>query len=261
MATPAKRTTDGKKPTRKRGKPASDVELVKMAHLARRSGVPAPTIKHYIREGLLPGPDVRTSRNMAYYDARLAARIRVIKSLQAEQFLPLRVISELLEPAPSAALRTDRVNQKRALVALAPVVAPGAAGAETRRKKTDVIKTGVTRAELDKLEKAGILELRGEGETVGYSGPDLDLLDVLGEVRRAGLGHVFPPTIATDYLDQVRRLVEMEIDVFRKHALAAGELPVPIAEVARHALRLGERVVVALRAKLLPALLGASASD
>ena len=58
---------------RKRGgTPDSDVELVKMAHLARRSGVPAPTIKHYIREGLLPGPDVRTSRNMAYYDARLA---------------------------------------------------------------------------------------------------------------------------------------------------------------------------------------------
>ena len=61
-------------------------ELVKMAELARRSGVPAPTIKHYIHQGLLPGPEIRTSRNMAYYDARLASRIRVVKELQAERF-------------------------------------------------------------------------------------------------------------------------------------------------------------------------------
>ena len=37
-------------------------ELIKMSELARRSGVPAPTIKHYIREGLLAGPDVRRRR-------------------------------------------------------------------------------------------------------------------------------------------------------------------------------------------------------
>lgn len=30
-------------------------ELVKMAVLAKRSGVPAATIKHYLREGLIPG--------------------------------------------------------------------------------------------------------------------------------------------------------------------------------------------------------------
>ena len=70
MAPRAKRTT--KRPvavTRK--KPAkADGELIKMSELSKRSGVPGPTIKHYIREGLLPGPEVRTSRNMAYYDAR-----------------------------------------------------------------------------------------------------------------------------------------------------------------------------------------------
>ena len=44
---------------RKRAKPdKKQAELVKMAELSRRSSVPAPTIKHYIREGLLPGPEV-----------------------------------------------------------------------------------------------------------------------------------------------------------------------------------------------------------
>lgn len=240
-------------------KPAkAGIELVKMAILARRSGVPAPTIKHYIREGLLPGPDVRTSRNMAYYDARLADRIRVIKSLQAERFLPLRVIGELLEAPPSAGLRADKAGQKRALVALAPVIGEQRAeSSEKRRKRADVIRShGVTRAELDRLEKAGILELRGEGETAGYAGLDLTLLDVLAEVRRLGLGDVFPPAIAETYLALVKPLVEAEIEVFRRHALASGRpLALPLPDVARHATRFGEQLVIALRAKLLPALL------
>lgn len=221
-----------------------------MAELAKRSGVPSPTIKHYIREGLLPGPEIRTSRNMAYYDARLAARIRVIKSLQAERFLPLRVIGELLEPPPSAALRRDA--QKKTLGALVPIVEDRS---EKRRRRSDVMKTiNVSKSELDRLEKAGILELRGEGETAGYSGIDLELLDLLGEVRRQGLGDVFPPSIAEAYLGAVKKLVELEIEVFRRHALAQ-PLPLPLPEVARQAVRFGERLVVGLRAKLLPGLL------
>jgi predicted DNA-binding transcriptional regulator AlpA len=38
--------------------------LLKMSELADQSGVSAGTIKHYLREGLLPEP-VRTTRNMA----------------------------------------------------------------------------------------------------------------------------------------------------------------------------------------------------
>src|SRR5687767_13985971 len=93
-----------------------------MAELAELSGVPGPTIKHYLREGLLSTAR-RTSRNMAYYDARLADRVRVIKELQAERFLPLRVIGDLLEPLPSAALRADLDRDaRRRLGELAPGV-------------------------------------------------------------------------------------------------------------------------------------------
>ena len=40
--------------------------LLKMSELVEASGVPAATIKHYLREGLLPEP-IKTSRNMAWY--------------------------------------------------------------------------------------------------------------------------------------------------------------------------------------------------
>jgi len=250
---------------KKRAAGDPELQLIKMSELSRRSGVPGPTIKHYIREGLLPGPEVRTSRNMAYYDARLAGRIRVIKALQAERFLPLRVIGELLEEAPSDRIRADRdAAQRRQLTQLAPEIrADDEAGGggriapdrRQRRMRTEVMKTfGLTRAELDGLEQSGVLELRGEGETAGYSGVDLELLEVLADVRRLGLGDVFPVSVAVPYMAAVRKLVELEIDVFRHRALA-GPLPAPLPEVARQAVKLGERLVIGLRSKLLPAML------
>jgi DNA-binding transcriptional MerR regulator len=237
------------KPTR------ADAELIKMSELSKRSGTPAPTIKHYIREGLLPGPEVRTSRNMAYYDGRLAARIVVIKALQAERFLPLRVIADLLEPAPSDRIRPERdAAQRRALTQLAPVLAD-AKTSVSRRKRSEVMKTfGVSKAELDALERVGVLELRGDGETAGYSGLDLELLEILADVRRQGLGSVFPISVAEPYLAAVKKLVEFEIDVFRHRALSQ-ELAMPLADAARASAALGERLVMTLRQKLLPGVL------
>ena len=71
-------------------------ELLKISELAERADVPVATVRHYLREGLLPEP-VKTSRNMAYYPPEFVERIRLIKQLQEERFMPLRVIRELLE--------------------------------------------------------------------------------------------------------------------------------------------------------------------
>ena len=66
-----------------------------MSELAERSGVSAATIKHYLREGLLPEP-VKTSRNMAWYPPEYVERLQTIKRLQEERYMPLRVIREVL---------------------------------------------------------------------------------------------------------------------------------------------------------------------
>src|SRR5918995_1015674 len=71
---------------------------LKMSELASASGVSAGTIQHYLRGGLLREP-VRTSRNMAYYPPEFVERIRTIKRLQEERFMPLRLIREALEQA------------------------------------------------------------------------------------------------------------------------------------------------------------------
>jgi DNA-binding transcriptional MerR regulator len=80
----------------------SQGEALKMSELAQRSGVSAGTIRHYLREGLL-GQDreiQRTSRNMAWYPACFVQRIALIKRLQEERFMPLKVIRDLLKEDP-----------------------------------------------------------------------------------------------------------------------------------------------------------------
>ncbi|MGH2540243.1 MAG: MerR family transcriptional regulator [Actinomycetota bacterium] len=70
--------------------------MLRMRELAEASGVSAGTIKHYLREGLLPEP-VKTSRNMAWYPPEFVERIQLIKDLQERRFMPLKAIKGILD--------------------------------------------------------------------------------------------------------------------------------------------------------------------
>ena len=78
---------------------------LKMSELAERSGVSAGTIKHYLREGLL-GLDGRRGAHEPQHGllprASSCERIQLIKRLQEERFMPLRVIRELIGRRPRA---------------------------------------------------------------------------------------------------------------------------------------------------------------
>ena len=69
---------------------------MRMRDLEKASGVGRETIRFYIREGLLPEPD-KTSPNSARYSESHVTRLKAIKRLQEERFLPLAVIRTLLE--------------------------------------------------------------------------------------------------------------------------------------------------------------------
>jgi DNA-binding transcriptional MerR regulator len=53
---------------------------MRVGELSRRSGVPIPTIKFYLREGLLP-PGVATAANQADYDEEHLRRLKLIRAL------------------------------------------------------------------------------------------------------------------------------------------------------------------------------------
>ncbi|TXS51321.1 MerR family transcriptional regulator [Streptomyces sp. t39] len=53
---------------------------MRIGELSRRTGVPVPTVKYYVREGLLPAGEL-TSPNQAHYGDRHERRLRLIRAL------------------------------------------------------------------------------------------------------------------------------------------------------------------------------------
>ncbi|MER7008905.1 MerR family transcriptional regulator [Dactylosporangium sp. NPDC000555] len=72
--------------------------------LSRRSGVPVPTIKYYLRENLLPAGKA-TARNQARYDEEHLLRLRLIRTLTGIGRLDLSSVRDLL-----AAIDDDDVD-------------------------------------------------------------------------------------------------------------------------------------------------------
>lgn len=124
--------------------------LLKISEIAERAEVPVATVRHYLREGLLPEP-VKTSKNMAYYPPEFADRIRMIKRLQEERFMPLKVIKQIL-----TAERTSR---------------------EEVLERFDV----PARA-LERLEEVGVLSPNQRG----YSQDDVRVVEVIAKFRAEG---------------------------------------------------------------------------
>jgi len=225
-------------------------ECVKMSELARLSGVPSATIKHYLNEGLLPAP-TRTSRNMAYYDTALVPRIQRIKALQRAHFLPLKVIREVLD---ADALPT---GEETVAATIASVNARGTT--DERRTRAQLVEQGMDATQLEWLGAVGLLDpTRVDGDEV-YRGDDLELLRVLGAARRAGISaEMLPVTILGDYVRAIQKLASIEVELFRTGVAArANETDLPM--LAEAAAVLSERLVVILRRKMLIPALRASA--
>lgn len=83
--------------------------LMRMAELERLSGVPRETIHYYLREGLLPAP-TRQGKTQALYDDAHLERLRLVRQLREEKYLPVAVIRSILraglERPPSRDLDT-----------------------------------------------------------------------------------------------------------------------------------------------------------
>lgn len=68
---------------------------MKIAELSRRTGVPVPTIKYYLRENLLPHGE-RTGPNQARYDESHVHRVRLVRALVEVGGLPIAAARDVL---------------------------------------------------------------------------------------------------------------------------------------------------------------------
>jgi DNA-binding transcriptional MerR regulator len=69
---------------------------LKISAIAKQSGVPASTIRYYVKEGLLPEPE-RKNKSMSYYDEACVEKLRSIRQLQERRYYPLSVIRNILK--------------------------------------------------------------------------------------------------------------------------------------------------------------------
>jgi DNA-binding transcriptional MerR regulator len=217
-------------------------ELLRMGELAEASGVPAPTIKHYLREGLLPEP-VKTSRNMAYYPPEFVDRIGLIKRLQEERFLPLKAIRELLAEDPERAVALLELEDQ--------ILDRALAGERSRTSAAEVRKRyGVPKEALDRLAEIGVLT----PNTRGYSPSDVQIIEAIGRFRAGGYDEQIGFTVydTLRYKKALEELVGQEVDVVMNRL--AGEVPpervVELLEAGAQPLK---DFIAALHTKLLVA--------
>jgi len=214
--------------------------LLRMSDLAEQSGVSAGTIKHYLREGLLPDP-VRTSRNMAWYPPEFVERIHLIKQLQEERFMPLRAIKTVLDDDPDRA---------RALVELEDRILDRALRDErSRSSAADVRRRYEMPAEvLDRLEEIGLLTPTSRG----YSELDIQMIEAISRFRAGGYDEQIGFTVydTLRYKRAMEELVREEVEVVLERL--AGEMdPDRVVELLEAGAQPLRDFIAALHSKLL----------
>jgi DNA-binding transcriptional MerR regulator len=156
---------------------SADTPLLKISELAEQAEVPVATVRHYLREGLLPEP-VKTSRNMAYYPPEFVERIRLIKQLQEERFMPLKVIRELLDSSNGDVERVRSLAQSGDRL-LASALAPE----RERMPEADVLERyEIPERALRRLTELGVLTPSEDG----YSQSDIRIIEAISHFRTAG---------------------------------------------------------------------------
>lgn len=224
--------------------------LLRMRELAEATGVSAGTIKHYLREGLLPEP-VKTSRNMAYYPREFVDRVKLIKQLQEERFLPLKVIKEVLE---NGGTEQDPARL-RALIELEDRVLERALGGqESRTLSEDEVKDRYALPDevLERLERLGVITPAVRNGKRQFGPDDLQIIQAVERMRASGYSEALGFTVYDTliYKRHLEQLVSEEVGVLMERV--AGEMDTDAAaDLIEQAVEPMRDLIAALRAKLL----------
>jgi DNA-binding transcriptional MerR regulator len=219
--------------------------LLKISELSEQSGVPVATIHHYLREGLLPEP-VKTSRNMAYYPPEFVERLRLIKQLQEERFMPLKVIRELLDRGDAD---PDRL---RAMIEVEDrILSSALEGERTRTSAAEVRERyDMPKEVLDRLAELEVLSPNSRG----YSPSDVRVIEAISRFRAGGYDEAIGFTVydTLRYKRALEALVREEVEVVMRR-LAGKVEPERVVELLEAGAEPLKDLIAAMHSKLLVA--------
>ncbi|TNE40627.1 MAG: MerR family transcriptional regulator [Alphaproteobacteria bacterium] len=218
---------------------------MKMKELEARTGVGREAIRFYIREGLLPEP-VKPKKNVAIYSEAHVARIRIIKKLQDERFLPLSEIREIIrsydanEPlAPKFRGMEFQLAARLGADALAPVSV-----------KSLISGSALTDQDLKELVEIGLIEIDNSQDAPQISGQDARLarlwaaLSVAGFDRAAG----FTPHDLEKYRKAAEFNAQEEVDGFFERIPSSRSLQ-EVAKLAEEGLAIVDEIYTLLHTR------------
>ncbi len=193
---------------------------LKISELAEEAGVPVATVRHYLREGLLREGE-KTSRNMAYYEPEAIERIRVIKRLQEERYMPLRVIGDLLARDDCTIESLKATLDGEGAEAEDPL-AHALADQRIRTPRIEVKERSQVPDEvLERLEEVGVL---GDDER-GYSPSDIGIIEAVQRFRAGGFDESIGFTVhdTAELFEPLRELASREVDMLDNKLVDAVE--------------------------------------
>src|SRR4051812_31518845 len=147
---------------------------------------------------------------MAYYPPEFVGRIRLIKQLQEQRFMPLKVIRELLESGNGSPERL------RDLVELEDRILERAAAGERERVPVEEIaaRYEVPQEVLSRLAELGVLTPTDDG----YSPSDIQIVEAMSRFRAGGYDESIGFTVydTLRYKQAVETLAAEEVRLITK---------------------------------------------
>ncbi len=180
----------------------------KIGEIAKKSGVPASTIRYYVKEGLLPSPE-RVNKKMAYYDEACIGKLEAIQQLQDRKFYPLSVIRNILRRMDDGFSLEESEEVENA------VFSPMAGGETDLVDRSEFLRvTGLTSDQLDEVETIGlVMPYLREKKQALYNQEDVTIArDAVRQVYRYGLD----PRDLEFYVRLAREITEHEVLLRRK---------------------------------------------
>jgi DNA-binding transcriptional MerR regulator len=216
---------------------------MKMRELEQRSGVGRETIRYYIRMGLLPEP-ARPKPNVADYDDEHVRRLGVIKRLQAERYLPLGFIKQVLDRPTSGEIAA--LPGLEGMLAASLGVAPSNGGASLAEAAAQA---GLTPVELEVLIRDGVAEVQPGGALAPL---DLAIVKAWGRVKAAGYSPDagFFAEDAQIYVEALEPLARREIERFYGRLTGSGTIE-DAARLGQAGIELINDLIALIRTRIL----------
>ena len=217
-------------------KPPAGEHRYRMKELVDRTGLPRQVIHFYIQQGLVPEGH-KTGRNMAYYGDEHLERIKLVRQLQHERFLPLKAIRAVLGtgtplrvPAQPGAEPFSPEQRAILLEVKDRLTRTMGAPASGYVSAADVLaRTGVSAADLDMMIEldlvAGVREGKGKKKKLAIAEDDVWIVENWGKLREIGFTREmgFTPSDMAVYEEALSSLFAAEKKMLteRMHKLPA----------------------------------------